>query len=63
MTTHFITAEIDLQESPAKLHEEIVAELEKRGEPLRWAITDVDVKEQKATVEAIVTTTTELAKN
>ena len=62
MTTHFITAEIDLQESPAKLHEEIVAELEKRGEPLRWAITDVDVKEQKATVEAIVTTTTESAK-
>ncbi|OKH39337.1 hypothetical protein NIES2119_06240 [[Phormidium ambiguum] IAM M-71] len=63
MTTHFITAEIDLQESPAKLHEEIVAELEKRGEPLRWAITNVDVKEEKATVEAIVTTTTELAKD
>ncbi|XWK86354.1 MAG: hypothetical protein U7127_19305 [Phormidium sp.] len=59
MTTHFITAEIDLQESPAKLHQEIVAELEKRGEPLRWAITNVDVTEQKATVEAIVTTTTE----
>ncbi|MFB2881979.1 hypothetical protein [Floridanema aerugineum] len=63
MTTHFITAEIDLQESPAKLHQEIVAELEKRGEPLRWAITNVDVTEQKATVEAIVTTTTESAKD
>ncbi|MFB2893602.1 hypothetical protein ACE1CI_11880 [Aerosakkonemataceae cyanobacterium BLCC-F50] len=62
MTTHFITAEIDLQESPAKLHQEIVAELEKRGEPLRWAITNVDVKEEKATVEAIVTTTTESEK-
>lgn len=62
MTTHFITAEIDLQESPAKLHQEVVAELEKRGEPLRWAITNVDVKEQKATVEAIVTTTTESEK-
>lgn len=62
MTTHFITAEIDLQESPAKLHQEVVAELEKRGEPLRWAITNVDVTEQKATVEAIVTTTTESAK-
>ena len=59
MTTHFITAEIDLQESPAKLHQEVVAELEKRGEPLRWAITNVDVTEQKATVEAIVTSTTE----
>lgn len=62
MTTHFITAEIDLQASPAKLHQEIAAELEKRGEPLRWAITNVDVKEQKATVEAIVTTTAEESK-
>jgi hypothetical protein len=62
MTTHFITAEIDLQESPAKLHQEVVAELEKRGEPLRWAITNVDVEEQKATVEAIVTSTTKSEK-
>lgn len=62
MTTHFITAEIDLQESPAKLHQEIVAELENRGEPLRWAVTNVDVEEQKATVEAIVTSTTESEK-
>lgn len=57
MTTHFITAEIDLQESPAKLHQEIEAELEKRGEPLRWAVTDVDVDQQKVTVEAVVTKT------
>ena len=31
MTTHFITAEIDLQESPVKLQQEIKAELEKQG--------------------------------
>ncbi|HAX78752.1 MAG TPA: hypothetical protein DCY88_23705 [Cyanobacteria bacterium UBA11372] len=55
MTTHFITAEIDLNESPAKLNQEIEAELKKRGEPLRWAVTNVDEKQQKATVEAIVT--------
>jgi len=55
MTTHFITAEVDLQESPIKLHQEIETELEKRGEPLRWAITSVNEQEQKATVEAIVT--------
>lgn len=55
MTTHFITAEIDLQASPAKLHQEITAELEKRGEPLRWAITGVDEEQQTAQVEAIVT--------
>lgn len=55
MTTHFITAEIDLQESPVKLHQEIEAELSKRGEPLRWAITSVDVDQQKVSVEAVVT--------
>jgi hypothetical protein len=55
MTTHFITAEIDLQESPAQTHRAIAAELEKRGEPLRWAITAVDLDQQKAQVEAVVT--------
>jgi len=55
MTTHFITAEIDLQESPVKLQTEIKAELEKRGNPLRWAVTNVDKEQQKATVEAVVT--------
>jgi hypothetical protein len=55
MTTHFITAEIDLQATPAKLQQEIEAQLEKQGEPLRWAITEVKEEEQKAVVEAIVT--------
>jgi hypothetical protein len=56
MTTHFITAEIDLQETPAELLQVIETELKKQGEPLRWAITSVDVDEQKAMVEAVVTT-------
>ncbi|MBD2545541.1 MULTISPECIES: hypothetical protein [Planktothricoides] len=55
MTTHFITAEIDLQESPVKLQQEIEAELEKRGKPLRWAVTSVDKEQQKVQVEAVVT--------
>ncbi len=55
MTTHFITAEIDLQQTPTQLQACIEAELQKRGEPLRWAITDVDVDQQKVSVEAIVT--------
>jgi hypothetical protein len=55
MTTHFITAEINLQESPAEMQKAVEAELQKRGEPLRWAITDVDVDRQTAVVEAIVT--------
>lgn len=55
MTTHFITAELDIQETPAQLHKEIEQELEKRGEPLRWAITGVDQQQAKVQVEAIVT--------
>ena len=54
MTTHFITAEIDLQETPIQLQQEIEAELQKRGEPLRWAVTRVDSDRQIAQVEAIV---------
>lgn len=53
MTTHFITAEIDLQASPVELQQAITAELQKRGEPLRWAITQVDA--HKAQIEAVVT--------
>jgi hypothetical protein len=55
MTTHFIAAEIDLQESPVQLQQAIETELQKRGEPLRWAIASVDAETQKAQVEAIVT--------
>ncbi|MCL2932634.1 MAG: hypothetical protein MGG11_10345 [Trichodesmium sp. MAG_R03] len=54
MTTHFINAEIDLQESPAKLNQEIEKELDKRGAPLRWAVTKVDTEKQKAYVEAVI---------
>jgi hypothetical protein len=55
MTTHFITAEFNLQETPDQLHKAIEAELKKQGEPLRWAITSVDAERQKVTVEAVVT--------
>lgn len=55
MTTHFITAEIDLQESPVKLQKQIETELAKEGEPLRWAITEVDKDKETVKVEAIVT--------
>lgn len=57
MTTHFITAEIDLQNTTTELQAAIEAELKKQGEPLRWAITSVDTANQKAIVEAVVTTT------
>ncbi|MGP0128702.1 MAG: hypothetical protein ACTMUB_05395 [cyanobacterium endosymbiont of Rhopalodia musculus] len=55
MTTHFITAEVKLQENPLKLQKEIEAELEKQGEPLRWAITEVDTEKHTVHVEGIIT--------
>ena len=55
MTTHFITAEINLQETPLQLQKEIESQLEKEGKPLRWAVTQVNKEKQTATVEAIVT--------
>ncbi len=54
MTTHFIEAELDLQETPLTV-KEIEATLQQQGEPLRWAITKVDKDKQTAQVEAIVT--------
>lgn len=57
MTTHFITAEIDLNESTEDLTQAVETELQKRGEPLRWAITQVDEAKKTAQVEAVVTTT------
>jgi hypothetical protein len=55
MTTHFISAEIDLQSTPTELQQAIETELKKQGEPLRWAVTEVDVEKQKAKVEAVIT--------
>lgn len=54
MTTHFITAEIDLKQTSV-IKQEVETQLKKEGEPLRWAITQIDKDKQKATVEAIVT--------
>lgn len=54
MTTHFISAEVDLHNTTEELHSAIETELQKHGEPLRWAVTDVDVDRQKALVEGYV---------
>ncbi|MEM8720711.1 MAG: hypothetical protein AAGE84_15670 [Cyanobacteria bacterium P01_G01_bin.39] len=55
MTTHFITAEIDLQQTPLQLSQKIESKLEQEGQPLRWAVTKINKDQQTATVEAIVT--------
>ncbi len=56
MTTHFISTEIDLKETPIQLQQAIETELAKRGEPLRWAVTKVNPEAGTVEVEAIVTT-------
>lgn len=55
MITNFINVEIDLQEDNAQLHKSVEVELNKYGEPLRWAITAVDSEKGKVIVEAVVT--------
>jgi hypothetical protein len=55
MTTHFITAEIDLNQNQENLVEAINSELSTQGTPLRWAITEVNETAQTAKVEAVVT--------
>jgi hypothetical protein len=54
MMTHFVTAEVALQESPTDMHQAIEVELQKWGEPLRWAVVAVDVTQQTAQIEAVV---------
>lgn len=56
MTTHFITAEVDLTEDPLTIQQTIEKELESKGKPLRWAITKVNPETQKGQIEGIVTT-------
>ncbi len=56
MNTHFISIEVDLQSSPLEMQSAIEAELREHGEPLRWAVTSVNASQQKAQIEAIVTT-------
>lgn len=52
MTTHFIAAEMELEASTVDLQANIEAKLCEQGEPLRWAVTDVNA--EIATVEAVV---------
>ncbi|MCL1495851.1 MAG: hypothetical protein M1G31_34655 [Pseudanabaena sp. Salubria-1] len=63
MTTHFITAEIEINENQEEIAKNVEQELAKHGEPLRWAISSVDskvdpvtnLKTQTAHIEAVVT--------
>lgn len=56
LATHFITLDINLGDAQDDLVGAIESALAKRGEPLRWAITQVNSVTRTATVEAVVTT-------
>ena len=55
----FITVELPLENSPLQMQQAIEIALKQWGDPLRWAVMEVDVVNQIAKVEAIVTQTVE----
>jgi hypothetical protein len=50
-----MTVSVALQKTPAATRQAIEAELQKHGDPLRWAVTSVNLTEQTAIIEAIIT--------
>ncbi|MFM7470375.1 MAG: hypothetical protein LVS60_19695 [Nodosilinea sp. LVE1205-7] len=54
LTTHWITLDLPLPALAADLLPLIKGALQQRGEPLRWAITQVDPTTHLITVEAVV---------
>jgi hypothetical protein len=56
MTTKFVDLDIPLTPLAQDLPSQIETALRQWGEPLRWAITRVDLQQQLVHVEAIVTT-------
>lgn len=58
LTTEFVTVTIDQPDSIAVLPQTIINALRTIGDPLRWAITEVDADQRKLQVEAVVMTST-----
>lgn len=56
LATQFITLDIDLADAQGDLVTAIELALAEQGDPLRWAVTQVNSATQTATVEAVVTT-------
>jgi len=55
MLIQFIELEIGLLPAMAELEAAIATRLQQHGEPLRWAITQIDPVRQIAHIEAVVT--------
>jgi hypothetical protein len=54
MLTQFLSLSLELA-PVAQLQAAILAELQRHGEPLRWAIVGVNVEQGRVQVEAVVT--------
>ncbi len=54
LTTHWLTLDLPLPALPADLLPLIKRELQRQGEPLRWAITQVNPTTKLMTIEAVV---------
>ena len=53
--SNFITLDVPLENSPLQMQQAIEIALKQWGDPLRWAVMQVDVSNQIAKIEAIVT--------
>jgi hypothetical protein len=59
MSTQFLSLTLQLK-AASELQRIILAELQRYGEPLRWAIVAVDSEAGTVSVEAVVTTASDL---
>ncbi len=59
MSTQFLRLTLKLT-AASELQNQILAELQRYGEPLRWAIVAIDSTAQTCCIEAVVTTASEL---
>jgi hypothetical protein len=53
-STYLITIEVTVQDSITAFEEEIETTLQVYGHPVSWIVTDVNINEQTATIDAIV---------
>jgi hypothetical protein len=56
LATHFVVIDVSLATAKGDLVGAIELALAEQGDPLRWAITQVNPATQIATIEAVVTT-------
>lgn len=54
MKTEFVIFHLNLAEARESWRQVVEERLQAQGEPLRWAITQIDETTQTATIEAVV---------